>query len=62
LNYIVRSFPGTLEPLSLCDRQGRKPEGSAPVAINKGCLEAFHTGMTRVWKIIEPMRKRYRIA
>lgn len=37
------------------------PEGGAPVEINKGNLVTFPSGMTCIWKIIEPVRKRYRI-
>ena len=37
------------------------PEGGAPVEISKGNLVTIPCGMTCVWEIIEPMRKRYRI-
>ncbi|HEY9098061.1 MAG TPA: cupin domain-containing protein [Thiobacillus sp.] len=37
------------------------PEGGDPVEISKGNLVTFPSGMTCVWKIIEPLHKRYRI-
>ena len=37
------------------------PEGGAPMEINKGNLVTIPCGTTCVWKIIEPIRKRYRI-
>jgi uncharacterized protein len=37
------------------------PEGGTPVEIHKGSLVTFPSGMTCVWEIIEPIRKRYHI-
>lgn len=37
------------------------PEGGTPVEINKGDLVRFPSELSCVWKIIEPLRKRYRI-
>lgn len=36
------------------------PEGDDPVEISKGNLVTFPAGMTCVWQILEPIRKRYR--
>jgi uncharacterized cupin superfamily protein len=37
------------------------PEGGDPVEISKGNLVTFPSGMSCVWTIVEPIRKRYRI-
>lgn len=37
------------------------PEGGSPVEIGKGDLVTFQSELICVWKIIEPLRKRYRI-
>ncbi|NDP47307.1 MAG: cupin domain-containing protein [Sulfuriferula multivorans] len=37
------------------------PEEGEPVEICKGNLVTFPAGMSCVWNIIEPVRKRYRI-
>ena len=37
------------------------PEGGAPVEIAAGDLVTFPAGMTCTWKIVEPLRKRYRL-
>ena len=37
------------------------PEGGEPVEISKGNLVTFPSEMICVWKIIEPLRKRYHI-
>lgn len=36
-------------------------EEGAPVEIGKGNLVTFPAGLICVWKIVEPLRKRYRI-
>ena len=37
------------------------PEGGASVEVGKGDLVTIPCGTTCVWKIVEPIRKRYRI-
>lgn len=37
------------------------PEGGAPVEISKGNLVTFPSELICIWKIIEPLRKRYHI-
>lgn len=37
------------------------PEGGAPVEIAKGDLVTFPSELLCKWKVIEPLRKRYRI-
>lgn len=37
------------------------PEGGPPIEIGKGNLVTFPSELICVWKIIEPLRKRYRI-
>lgn len=37
------------------------PEGGEPIEIQKGNLVTFPSGLICVWKIIEPLHKRYRI-
>lgn len=37
------------------------PEGGAPVEIAKGDLVTFPSELICKWKIVEPIRKRYRI-
>lgn len=36
------------------------PEGGAPVEIGQGALVVFPSGLICKWKIVEPIRKRYR--
>lgn len=36
------------------------PEGGAPVEIGPGNLVTFQSGLICKWKIVEPIRKRYR--
>jgi uncharacterized cupin superfamily protein len=38
------------------------PEGGSPVEINKGDLVTFPSELICIWKIIEPLRKRYHMA
>ena len=37
------------------------PEGGEPIEIEKGNLVTFPSGLACIWKIIEPVHKRYRI-
>jgi uncharacterized cupin superfamily protein len=37
------------------------PEGGAPVEIKKGDLVTFPSELICIWKIVEPVRKRYHI-
>lgn len=38
------------------------PEGGAPVEISKGNLVTFQSELMCVWKIVEPLRKRFHIS
>ena len=38
------------------------PEGGEPVEISKGNLVTFRSELMCIWKIIEPIRKRYHIS
>lgn len=37
------------------------PEGGEPIEIRKGNLVTFPSGLACIWKIIEPVHKRFRI-
>ncbi len=61
----VSEFPWTYDTEEtsylLAGRVIVTPAGGAPVEIAAGDLVTFPAGMACTWKIVEPLRKRYRL-
>ncbi|MBM4286037.1 MAG: cupin domain-containing protein [Deltaproteobacteria bacterium] len=61
----VSEFPWTYDGRETCYfLEGEvvvTPRGGSPVAMGKGDLVTFPAGMSCTWKILQPVRKHYRL-